>query len=196
MVPRRIFMKILSWNIRGLNNPHKHDLLANMVRDNQSDIILIQETKMSAKKVFKIKNMFFKDCGCQVVDSDGASSGVETFWNPKMVVRTKLFSFENHVASSFLCFRENFSWVLSNIYAPNSKSVCKHFWDRLNSFKAQFHFPNWLVMGDFNTPLNDVDKSEGSQIVDDSLLDLLNFINDNLLLDLDLGGASYTWSNR
>lgn len=55
---------------------------------------------------------------------------------------------------------------------------------------------NWLVMGDFNTPLHDVDKMGGSQIVDDSRYDLMNLSNDNAFLDLDLKGASFTWSNQ
>ena len=44
-------MKIISWNIRGLNNPHKHDILKNMIRDNRPDIFVIQETKMLKEKV-------------------------------------------------------------------------------------------------------------------------------------------------
>lgn len=118
-------MKILSWNIRGLNNPHKQHLLANIARDHRFDVILIQETKMSAKKVDGIKNRFLKDCGCHAIDSDGASGGVAVamFWNPKVVANFDLFAFENHVATSFFCFMD-FSWVLSNIYAPNVKSYC------------------------------------------------------------------------
>lgn len=66
----------------------------------------------------------------------------------------------------------------------------------LASFKVCHNIDNWLVIGDFNTPLHDVDKVGGSQNVDDSRSDLMQFINDSALLDLDLKGASYTWSNR
>ena len=44
-------MKIISWNIQGLNNPHKQDILKNMIRDNRLDILVIQETKMLKEKV-------------------------------------------------------------------------------------------------------------------------------------------------
>lgn len=50
-------------------------------------------------------------------------------------------------------------------------------------------------MGDFNTPLHDAGKIDGSHIMDESMFDLMNLINDNALLDLDLKGASFTWSN-
>lgn len=44
-------MKFISWNIKGLNNPHKQDIIKNMIRDNKPDIVLIQETKMLKDKV-------------------------------------------------------------------------------------------------------------------------------------------------
>lgn len=53
-----------------------------------------------------------------------------------------------------------------------------------------------MVMGDFNTPLLNVEKFGGSQINWDSKSGLSDFININALIDLDLQGASYTWTNR
>lgn len=44
-------------------------------------------------------------------------------------------------------------------------------------------------------PLDDANKLGGSQIVDDSRYDLMNLIIGNALLDLDIKGASFTWSN-
>ncbi|XP_059066199.1 uncharacterized protein LOC131857544 [Cryptomeria japonica] len=51
-------------------------------------------------------------------------------------------------------------------------------------------------MGDFNTPLTEAEKFGGSKIQIDSKLDLANFINGQGLVELDLSGASFTWSNR
>lgn len=79
------------------------------MRDHHHDIILIQETKMGAEKVQKIKNRFFKDYGCQAFDSDGVFGGVANFWNPKVVSRSTLFAFDNHVATHFSCPRDKFS---------------------------------------------------------------------------------------
>lgn len=39
-------MNFISWNIKGLNHPHKKDIMKNMIRDNKTDIVLTQETKM------------------------------------------------------------------------------------------------------------------------------------------------------
>ncbi|XP_059066552.1 uncharacterized protein LOC131857829 [Cryptomeria japonica] len=50
-------------------------------------------------------------------------------------------------------------------------------------------------MGDFNTPLIKSKKFRGSQIQNDNKLDLADFINGQGLVDFDLSGASFTWSN-
>ena len=51
-------------------------------------------------------------------------------------------------------------------------------------------------MGDFNTPLFDEKKSGGLALDLDSKIDLSNFINSLTLLDIDLFGGTFTWSNR
>ena len=71
-------MKIISWNIRGLNNPHKQDMLKILIRDNRLDILVIQETKIPKEKVVNLP-MF--QCGKIIGnDSIGASGGLVVFW--------------------------------------------------------------------------------------------------------------------
>ena len=38
-------MKVITWNIRGLNNPRKQRILKNRLKMEQPDIYFIQETK-------------------------------------------------------------------------------------------------------------------------------------------------------
>ena len=51
-------------------------------------------------------------------------------------------------------------------------------------------------MGDFNTPLTDEKKLGGLALDLDSKLDLSNFINNLALLDVDLLGGVFIWSNK
>lgn len=71
--------------MRGLNHPHKHDILANLVRDHRLDIVLIQETKMGLENLSKLKHNLFKDCGMHCSDAASALRGIVTFWNLKFV---------------------------------------------------------------------------------------------------------------
>ncbi len=47
-------MKIISWNIRGINGAHKQDIIRNMIRDQRPNFFVIQETKMRKELVEKI----------------------------------------------------------------------------------------------------------------------------------------------
>ncbi|XP_059068325.1 uncharacterized protein LOC131858874 [Cryptomeria japonica] len=102
----------------------------------------------------------------------------------------------NHVVTLFKHSRDGFSWILSNIYAPNNKVSRRKFWAKLSSFRSNHPNIPWLVIEYFNTPLQEVENFGGSQIQMDSKQDLADFINDQCLIDLDYFGASYTWTNR
>jgi exonuclease III len=47
-------MKILSWNIRGLNGSSKHRILRNRLRQENMDIVILQETKCHKKSMESI----------------------------------------------------------------------------------------------------------------------------------------------
>ncbi|XP_057853721.1 uncharacterized protein LOC131063795 [Cryptomeria japonica] len=187
-------MKILSWNIRGMNSCHKRDIVRNLARDHRMDIFLIQETKMSKERVEKIK--FFKFCESQGSSSNGASGGAVTLWNSHFIQGVPFCHDDNHIATLFKHIRDGFSWILFNIYVPNNKVSRRKFWARVSSFCCNHPNAPWLVIGDFNTPLQETDKFGGSQIQLDSKQDLADFINDQCLIDLDLTKASFTWSNH
>lgn len=92
--------------------------------------------------------------------------------------------------------RDNFSWVITNIYVPNSKVNRARFWKKIEEGRNDFKEDTWILMGDFNTPLNDNENLGGILSPNDSRADLYNFISNQGLIDLDLQGVNYTWSNQ
>lgn len=192
-------MKIISWNIRGLKNPHKQDILRNLIRDNRPDILVIQETKMLIDKVENLS--IFKGGKIIVSDSDGASGGMAIFWTNKWIQGELFYQGRNMMNVCFvnpkdnfswILTKDNFSWILTNVYAPNSKWGRKALWEEISIQRKFFVEDNWLVIGDFNTPLKDSEKWGGSQTNLDNRLDVMNFIDLHLLHDVDLHGTEYT----
>lgn len=167
-------MKIISWNIRGLNNPHKHDILKNMIRDNRIDILVIQETKMLKVKVeglpiFRVGKIIGND-------SKGASGGMAIFWINRWIQGDLISQNINMMIVRFTNSKDGFIWVLTNVYAPNSKWGRKALWEEISNQRKLFDNENWIVMGDFNTPLKEAKKWGGIQTNLDNRLDLMDFM--------------------
>ena len=64
-------MKIITWNIRGMNIIHKLDIVRNFFREQNPNFLLLQETKMSKEKAEQIKA--FKNYSINASSSEGAS---------------------------------------------------------------------------------------------------------------------------
>lgn len=115
---------------------------------------------MKFKKIEKLRNLFFKQCGFHYNSVDGASWGIVTFLNPKILNGVTLYVDSNHVATQFHHLKDDKSWILSNIYAPNNKNGMKKLWSNLSNFKTNHRNVSWLVMDDFNTSLREDEKKE------------------------------------
>lgn len=110
---------------------------------------------MPKDRVDKLK--FFSSSGVHGNNYVGASGGITTFWNLSFICGLQVWEESNHVTTRFHHVRDNFSWILSNIYAPNSKATRK-FWRSLADFRSKYPNEAWIVMRDFNTPINDSEK--------------------------------------
>ena len=44
-------LRLLSWNVRGLNNPQKIEVCKNLLKEWKCDIVCFQETKISSINV-------------------------------------------------------------------------------------------------------------------------------------------------
>lgn len=90
----------------------------------------------------------------------------------------------------------NYDWILVNIYAPNSVRTRKSLWSNLKELKNKFVEPNWLFKGDFSVPLYEHENKGGNTTNLEGRMDFLDFINNAGLIDFDLKGIEFTWSNK
>ena len=112
-------MKLISWNIRGLNGSHKQEIIRNLIRDQRPNILLIQETKMKKEILGKIK--FSNTMSEEALDSEGASGGLLTLYNTKKFKIHTMHNDDNIFFRKVIHIFSNESWFLLNIYAPNKK---------------------------------------------------------------------------
>ena len=167
-------MKIITWNIRGMNNIHKLDIVRNFVRDQKPDFLLLQETKMCKEKVEQIKS--FKNYSINASSSEGASGGTLMLWK-KNYSGTILFDSKHLMIAKITNFDQRDGRYLVNIYAPNTKNLRKKIWNSISNFKSKDYHGRWIIMGDFNVPLYDHEKMGGNASQLEGRLDLMEFIN-------------------
>ena len=51
-------LKILSWNVRGLNNFHKRVIVKILLKERKGDVICLQETKLDSTNSTVVKSLW------------------------------------------------------------------------------------------------------------------------------------------
>ena len=147
-------MKIIPWNVRGLNDREKKRMINSVVRAQKADLVCCLETKvleMSLKLVKSSGTGRFTDSGA--VDVGGAPGGIMIFWDNRVL---ELLELERGVYSISGCFRnveDGFIWVFTGVYRPVLLRVKEEFWEELGAIKGLWDEP-WCVGGeggDFNS---------------------------------------------
>ena len=75
-------LRLLSWNVRGLNNPRKREVCRNLLKECRCDIVCLQETKLSSVNFAVLRSLSgspFKDWA--VLDAVQSSGGVLLIWD-------------------------------------------------------------------------------------------------------------------
>lgn len=129
-------------------------------------------------------------------DSEGAARGLLFLYSSKKFQVNAVFNEGNILLYKVVHLLSNKTWFLLNIYAPNNKRGRREYWTRVEEKVRNLDVKKGIILGDFNTPLVDGEKMGGLPPDLESKQDLANFINNLTLLDLDLLGGSFTWSNQ
>lgn len=84
--------------------------------------------------------------------------------------------------------------MLTSVYGPRDDPVKSPFWAEIRSIRNWVLGP-WVMCGDFNTMRFSSERTRGIGSMRDMELfgDLIRDLN---LVDLPLGGRSFTWSNK
>ena len=113
-------LKIISWNVRGLNEKDKRLQIRNPIRIWRADVICLQETKMKLITRGFIKSIW----GCHHVDwvylsSIGTSSGILVMWDRRVVEKLEEAVGDFSVSCRFRNVGDNFEGAFSGVYGPN-----------------------------------------------------------------------------
>ena len=188
-------MRITTWNARGLNAPSRKRLLKNNLKLFDSEIILIQETKLDKIEIPKIdKRLGLWNSSFQ--ESIGASGGLGILWNPRKVDLNIISLNTNWMSGWVQSLKSDLKFIIINIYGPITNLSKRLVWEEIGSFINNFKGNLFLIGGDFNTILSINEKIGGNHQLSQASKDFKAWCDSHSLIDIPISNGIYTWNNR
>jgi exonuclease III len=187
-------LKLLSWNVRGLNDPKKRVVLKNWLRKWKVDVVCLQETKLDKVDGRVIHSIWGnRFAGWEVLNAVNTAGGVLLLWDKRVVNRvdSKVGTFS--VSCQWKSLIDGFEWVGTGVYGPNRDESRSELWDELSEVRHQWTQP-WSIFGDFNV-VRFPSERRGCVRINPAMVDFSDFIEGFYLVDLPLNGGLYTWCN-
>ncbi|KAJ4813587.1 RNA-directed DNA polymerase (reverse transcriptase)-related family protein [Rhynchospora pubera] len=186
--------KILTWNVRGLNDLDKRLAVRQTILLERPAIVCLQETKWDAPT----NSLVYQSCGFrfanfQTIDSIGTRGGVLLAWDGR------IFSLLNSQATQHLLSvdlelnKDGSRLRLTAVYGPSTSETRPAFLHSLQAATPVSGTP-WLLCGDFNVTISPTERTNSSYGIQDSEL-FRDTLCNLQLIDLPLSDRNYTWSN-
>jgi exonuclease III len=183
------------WNCQGLGKEVKSEFLWDIIRKEKIDFIGLQETN---KKDFEDSWLNFISGNRNFVwvwsPPNGRSGGLLVGFDSDMFdVREKELG-EFMIRTLVIQKESGFIWNFINVYGAAQNDQKQKFLSELSSFCSKCSHP-MLIGGDFNILRKDSDKNK--PVGTNKWSSLFNSIIDvHELIELDLCGRLFTWSNN
>jgi exonuclease III len=112
--------KILSWNMRGLNEEKKRLRVRRLLRQCKVDIVCLQEKKLEMITHGLVQSLW----RCPYVEwsyvaSFGASGGILLMWDRRVVSKVDVCQSNFVAACSFRNVNNGMEWAFVGVYGPN-----------------------------------------------------------------------------
>ena len=197
-------LKILSLNVRGINDFKKRRSVFNWIRKNEADITFLQETFSGEKS----ENQWKNEWGGKILFTHGSkhSRGAAIILRNNLNIETEEYITEpsgriqilkTKIDDSPICF--------INLYAPNEENSQVAFFGNvvnlIHKHKIKNHY-EIVIGGDFNTVLDaNLDKKGGTEkIKEKSRAKVLRLMETLDLIDIwrikNPGKKRFTWRQR
>ena len=187
-------LKLVSWNVRGLNDPRKRGILKNWLRKWKVDVVCLQETKLDKVDWRIIQSIWGNRFADWVsLDAVNTAGGVLLLWDKRVLELADSIVGKFSVSCLWKGLLDGFDWVGSGLYGPTRDEIRPEFWNEMKGIRQRWAQP-WCVFGDFNV-VRYPNERLGCSRLTANMIDFSDCIEDMNLVDLPLHGGRYTWCN-
>jgi exonuclease III len=136
MSSNSISFNFVSWNVRGLGNAKKCDVIKETLLNNPSDLVLFQETKLSVNSQFKAISFLPNYLqNFNTIDVTNASRGILTAWNSSNLKLLSTLANPFSISSKFESESNGAIFWVTNVYGPNLDEDRPIFFEELKTRK-------------------------------------------------------------
>ena len=126
-------LKLLTWNMRGLNDPKKRVVLKNWLKKWKVNVVCLQETKLDKVDGRVIHNIWGnRFAGWEVLNAVNTAGGVLLLWDKRVVDRV-----DSKVSCRWKSLVDGFEWVGTGVYDPNRDDSRSELWAELSEIRHQ-----------------------------------------------------------
>jgi len=154
-------MKLISWNMRGLNSPSKHRTLKNLIQLEKPSLVSLQETKSNNVSLERILTKAWTGSRSVSVDAIGASGGLAIPWNPQILMLQDFHATHFFIQASFHLIGTDLHGLLTNAYFLQDLHHKLEVLDALIALNSNRQYPLWISGGDFNIIMTLEEKKGG-----------------------------------
>jgi exonuclease III len=186
---------LLNWNVRGLNNPSRRQVVRDLIQERSCTVVCLQETKilnMSDAIVAETLGQCFIS-NYATLPAEGTRGAILLACSQDEFSLANVQIKQHSVTATIRKRRDNTSWTITVVYGPEGETAKLEFLQEIRLIK-QTADPEWLILGDFNLICKINDKSNGR--VNLRLLSSFQWILDEPeLKELHLHGRRFTWTS-
>jgi endonuclease/exonuclease/phosphatase family metal-dependent hydrolase len=184
--------KILSWNVRGLNEGNKRLRVRNLLHDWKVDSVCFQETKLQCLSWNLVRSLWqCTNVNWVCLDSCGVSGGIMILWDKRVVEKIENCTGVHSLTIKFKNIEDGSIWTFARVYCPNHANDRRFMWEELAVIMSWWNV-TWCIGGDFNVTYFPSERS--GEACRSAMANFSEFLHEQGLLDLPLVGGSFTWS--
>ena len=156
--------RILSWNMRGLNEGFKRLRVRRLLSQWKVDIVCLRETKLEMISTSLVQSLWRCPYAewCYVA-SIGASGGILLMWDRRVVSKVDVCVGNFVAASYFRNVKDDLEWAFTGVYGPNRDIHRRRLWEELVGVMSLWDMP-WCIGRDFNVTLYQSERSGGARM--------------------------------
>ena len=188
-------MKLTTWNARGLNAPSKKRLLKHNLNSFNSDVILIQESKLNRVEIDKFSKML-SIWRSVFQESRGASGGLGILWDPRKVNVNNIYCTKNWISGKVHSLKIDLNFTILNVYGSINNTEKLTTWNEIGLFLEGIGNDLCILGGDFNTILENNEKIGGSHVLSQASRNFKDWCDSHNLVNIPTNNGIYTWNNK